>query len=187
MGESGRNDPGALNSAVYLDRDGVINSVELKDGRPHPPGSLKSFSFLPGVGDAVAALSNGGYKIIVVTNQPDVATGRQEQSVVDEMHQKIRASMPVDDIKVCFHIDEDGCECRKPKPGMLLEAASEWSIDLDVSFMVGDRWRDVAAGKAAGCRTILIQSNYSERQADNPDSVVGSLLEASNLILSGNV
>ena len=187
MGESGRGAEGPLSRAVFLDRDGVINSVELKDGRPYPPGSLRGFHFLPGVRHAVAALSSGGYKIIVVTNQPDVAKGQQKQSVVDAMHRKVRASLPVDEIKVCFHVDEDKCGCRKPKPGMLLEAASEWSIDLDLSFMVGDRWRDVAAGKAAGCRTILIRANYEEQQAENPDAVVGSLLEASNLILSGKV
>ena len=176
-----------MNRAVFIDRDGVVNNVKLRDGRPYPPAGLHELELLPGVGQAVEALRAAGYLVIVVTNQPDVVLGLQKREVVEAIHQRIQQSMVLDDIKVCYHVDEDGCACRKPKPGMLMEAASEWSIDLEKSFMVGDRWRDIDAGKAAGCRTILVNAKYAERQAVNPDSIVDSLLNASDLILSGSV
>ena len=168
---------------MFLDRDGVINRAVLRDGKPYPPATLKEFELLPGVERATLALRKAGFLIIAVTNQPDVATGIQRREVVEAMHNTLRASGLCDDVKACYHTDADGCVCRKPKPGMLIEAAREWQIDLVRSFMVGDRWRDVAAGKAAGCYTFFIDYGYRERSADNPDAVVSSLEEASRLIL----
>jgi len=155
----------------------------VRNGRPYAPTSLDEFELLPGVDEAVASLRRAGFLLIVVTNQPDVATGEVSASVLDAMHQKLRALLTLDDIKVCCHVDTDGCLCRKPRPGMLLEAAREWSIDLDRSFMVGDRWRDVSAGKAAGCTTLFVDCGYAERQVDAPDFVVTSLAEAVRIIL----
>ena len=144
---------------------------------------LEEFELLPGAQQTIEALHKAGLLIIVVTNQPDVATGAQRREVVEAMHDKLRTVGLCDDIKVCYHTDVDGCECRKPKPGMLIEAAREWQVDLSHSFMVGDRWRDVAAGKAAGCFTFFIDCEYRERRADDPDAIVGSLEEAGRLIL----
>jgi D-glycero-D-manno-heptose 1,7-bisphosphate phosphatase len=169
--------------AVFLDRDGTINRAVVRDGKPYPPALLEEFELLPGAEHAIDALRKAGFLIIVVTNQPDVATGVQRREVVEAMHSKLHAVGLCDDVKVCYHTDADGCDCRKPKPGMLIEAAREWKIDLTRSFMVGDRWRDVAAGKAAGCYTFFIDNKYRERRADNPDRVVGSLQEAGKLIL----
>lgn len=176
-----------MNRAVFLDRDGVINRVVMRSGRPYSPSSVKELEFLPGVAEAINALHGAGFRIIVVTNQPDVATGLQQRAVVEMMHERLRGLFPIDDIKVCYHVDQDGCTCRKPKPGMVLEAAKEWSLDLGHSFVVGDRWRDIQAGQAAGCKTILVGSGYGERPVDNPDAVVNSLLEASVLILSNGI
>lgn len=173
-----------MNRAVFLDRDGVINRVVVRDGRPYSPARLEDLEILPGVGEAVEALRAAGFQIVVVTNQPDVARGLQSLEVIEAMHDRIRAELSVHEIKVCYHVDEDGCECRKPKPGMLLEAAVARSIDLARSYMVGDRWRDIEAGKAAGCSTILVDGDYAERRAENPGAVVNSLLEGSALILS---
>lgn len=173
-----------MNRAVFVDRDGVINRVELRGGRPHPPPSVDELQFLPGVGEAIVALREAGFRIIVVTNQPDVASGAQRREVVEAIHSRLQSAFQIDDLKVCYHVDEDGCSCRKPKPGMLLEAAAQWSLNLVQSYMVGDRWRDVEAGKAAGCRTILIDRRYTDRPAEKPDAVVDSLWEASQLILS---
>lgn len=179
---------GALvNRAVFLDRDGVINQVLLRDGRPYSPASLAELKFLPGVHEAIGALHQAGFRLIVVTNQPDVAKGRQPRDVVEAMNDRILRVLPIDDIKVCYHDDRDGCQCRKPKPGMLLEAARQWSVELGKSFVIGDRWRDVEAGKAVGCKTILIESGYAEKKAEKPDAVVHSLLEASYLILSNEI
>ena len=168
---------------MFLDRDGVINRAIVRDGRPYPPAVLEEFELLPGAKQTIEALHKAGFLIIIVTNQPDVATGVQSREMVEAMHDRLRAVVLCDDIRACYHTDADGCDCRKPKPGMLVDAAHEWQIDLTCSFMVGDRWRDVAAGKAAGCYTFLIDYRYRERRADNPDAVVGSLKEAGKLIL----
>ena len=172
-----------MRQAVFLDRDGVINRAVVKNGKPFPPASLDAFEFLPGVESAALALRKAGFLIVVVTNQPDVATGLQAREVVESMHKKLHDAAICDDIKVCYHTDDDACDCRKPKPGMLLEAAKEWQIDLQRSFMVGDRWRDVAAGKAAGCQTFFIDYQYREQSAEKPDAIVTSLKEAAKLIL----
>ena len=174
-----------MKRAVFIDRDGVINRAVVRDGKPYPPQDLSDFELLPGVPEAVRSLHEAGFRLIVATNQPDVGAGRQTRDNVEAIHAHLRATLPIDDIKVCYHTDADLCACRKPKPGMLLDAAQQWQIDLSSSVMVGDRWRDVDAGKAAGCRTILIESGYDERQAEGFDAAVPSLLEASRLILAG--
>ena len=176
-----------MNRAVFVDRDGVINRVIVRDGKPYSPQGLADFELLPGALEAVRSLHNAGFRVIVATNQPDVGAGRQTRAGVEAIHAHLREALPVDDIKVCYHTDSDGCDCRKPKPGMLLDAAEQWGIDLASSVMVGDRWRDVEAGKAAGCRTILIESTYDERRAEGFDAAVTSLLEASRLILRGRL
>jgi D-glycero-D-manno-heptose 1,7-bisphosphate phosphatase len=170
--------------AVFLDRDGVINRALVRGGRPYPPDALEQFELLPGVVEAVASLRAAGFLVVVATNQPDVASGRQRREVVEAMHERIRRFVPVDAIKVCYHGEADGCCCRKPRPGMILEAAEEHSVDLARSFMVGDRWRDVGAGRAARCGTILVGDGYGEIFPDPPDASVRSLREAADLILS---
>lgn len=169
-----------------MDRDGVINQAAVREGRPYPPATLEQFELLAGVPEAIESLRRAGFKVIIVTNQPDVATGVQRREVVESMHDRLRTLGLCDDIKVCYHTDSDDCECRKPKPGMLIEAAREWGINLTDSFMVGDRWRDVAAGKAAGCFTYFLDYEYLEQRADGPDAIVGSLEEAGRLILGKN-
>lgn len=173
-----------MNRAVFLDRDGVINRVILRGGRPCSPCSIEELEFLPGVGEGIEALRRAGFRIIVVTNQPDVATGLQARSVVELMHRRLHDLFPIDNIKVCYHVDRDNCLCRKPKPGMLLQAAKELDLDLKQSFVVGDRWRDIEAGRAAGCKTILVGGGYGEKLIESPDAVVTSLWEAARMILS---
>jgi D-glycero-D-manno-heptose 1,7-bisphosphate phosphatase len=177
----------AARAAVFLDRDGVLNEAVVRDGKPYPPDSLETLRICDGVAEGLEALRAGGYRLIVVTNQPDVGAGRQQQDVVEAIHDHMRHRLPLDEVRVCYHVDADGCECRKPKPGMLLGAAAAWQIDLGRSFMVGDRWRDIEAGRAAGCRTILIGSGYAERPATGFDQQVESLLEASRFILNQEV
>lgn len=176
--------PSLINRAVFLDRDGVINRVFVRDGVVHPPQRPADFELLPGVEEAVRLLRSAGFRLVVVTNQPDVGAGRQAQSVVEEIHRHLLTLLPIDEVRVCYHTDEDGCACRKPKPGMLLDAAGRWGVDLAASVLVGDRWRDIDAGRAAGCRTILIESDYDEGQAAGYDAAVPSLLDASLLILN---
>lgn len=172
-----------MKSAVFLDRDGVINANLERNGRPVAPTSLAEFRLLPGVENAVRQLKDSGFLVIVITNQPDVADGRTARSTVDAMHDLIRRKLAVDDIRVCFHNDSAGCSCRKPKPGMILDAAAEHGIDLAASYLVGDRWRDVAAGRAAGCVTFFIDYGYKQDGPNLPDRVVKSLPEATAIIL----
>ena len=170
--------------AVFLDRDGVINHAVVRGGKPYPPDSLESLQILPGVGEALSRLREAGFLNVIVTNQPDVATGKQRREVVEAMHTFLEKNLSIDLIKVCLHADADNCACRKPKPGMLLEAARELNIDLARSFMVGDRWRDVAAGQAAGCQALFIDCGYSEKRPDKPYLAVKSLSEAAAVIAS---
>lgn len=174
----------AQRRAVFLDRDGVINRSTVRDGKPYPPATVAEFEFLPGVDEAVSRLRQAGFVVIVVTNQPDVANGITPRATVDAMNSLVTEKLGVDQVKVCFHTDRDNCECRKPKPGMLLEAAREWNIDLERSFMVGDRWRDIDAGRAARCKTILVGEGYSADKKAAPDLFAASLLAASQIILS---
>ena len=183
MGRIGPAETLAAKRAVFLDRDGVLNRSLVRGGRPYAPTSLDEFELLPGVVEAVSELRNAGFVLVVVTNQPDLASGRIRLEVTEAIHQKLRSLLPVHDIKMCRHVDRDECPCRKPKPGMLFEAARDWSIDLERSLMVGDRWRDVSAGKAAGCRTIFVDHGYAEELVDAPDFVVTSLSEAVKIIL----
>lgn len=169
--------------AVFLDRDGVLNRAIVRDGKPYPPSGPGDFEVLPGVVEACKALRGAGFLLVVVTNQPDVARGTQRQEVVEAIHDILRAQVPVDDIRVCYDDDGDGCTCRKPQPGLLLKAAEEWQIDLVESFMVGDRWKDIEAGRRAGCATVLIDCAYAEALRSVPDYQAGSLAEAAAWIL----
>jgi D-sedoheptulose 7-phosphate isomerase len=170
--------------AVFLDRDGVINRAFVHDGKPCSPPTAEDLEILPGVPEALRELKAYGYKLLVVTNQPDVGRGTLSQETLDAMHRQLRSQLPIDDIFECTHSERAHCDCRKPLPGMLLEAAKKYDIDLANSFMVGDRWKDIDAGYNAGCRTILIDYGYSERPPDHaPDLRVRSLREAADWII----
>ncbi|MGA7805244.1 D-glycero-alpha-D-manno-heptose-1,7-bisphosphate 7-phosphatase [Bradyrhizobium sp.] len=142
--------------AVFLDRDGVLNANIERDGRPVAPWRREDFRILPGVPEAVGELKRAGFVTVVVTNQPDIANGRTQPATLAAMHEELRRHVEIDDIRVCPHVDADACACRKPKPGMIEDAAAEHSVALDQSWLVGDRWRDIAAAHAAGCRSILV-------------------------------
>ena len=175
---------GRMRRAVFLDRDGVILRAIVRDGRPIAPASLEEAAYDPDAPAAIQRLRAAGFLTIVVTNQPDVGSGLLRAEAVEAIHADLRARLPVDDIKVCYHTSDDACACRKPKPGMLLDAARAWGVDLARSVMIGDRWSDIAAGRAAGCKTVLIDAAYAERAAEAPDATVRSLAEASQVILS---
>lgn len=175
-----------MQKAIFLDRDGVINKAIVQNGKPYPPATVEDIVFPSGTIEAIDSMRSSGYLVIVVTNQPDVAKGIQSKETVEAVHELIKQRFHVDDIKVCYHIDEDNCCCRKPKPGMIIDAAKEHTIDLKRSYMIGDRWLDIEAGKTAGCKTILVQPEiaYNETQAQGMDATVASLYEAAIFILS---
>jgi D-glycero-D-manno-heptose 1,7-bisphosphate phosphatase len=175
---------GEVTKAVFLDRDGVLNVAMVRDGRPYPPAGLDQLRIYPEAADALACLKQAGYLLIVVTNQPDVARGTQSRAAVEAMNAAIGTALPVDEFLVCWHDDGEGCDCRKPKPGLVMAAAEAHQIDLTQSFLVGDRWRDIDCGAAAGVRTVLIDRQYRERSASSaPDHVADSLASAAAWIL----
>jgi D-glycero-D-manno-heptose 1,7-bisphosphate phosphatase len=150
----------ALRRAVFLDRDGVLNRAVVRDGKPYPPASLEELEILPGVPEALAQLREAGFLLIVVTNQPDVARGTQRRERVEAINNALKSALPLDEVVTSY---EDGdSPRRKPNPGMLLEAAERYRIDLARSFMIGDRWKDVETGRRAGCRTVFIDYGYRE-------------------------
>lgn len=175
----------AIQRAVFLDRDGVINRALERDGKPYPPSSLAEFEILPDVPEACRRLKDAGFLLVVATNQPDVGRGTLALSVVEEIHTHLRAQLPIDRIEVCTHPGKGAsdCDCRKPRPGMLLRSARELNIDLRQSWMVGDRWRDIDCGHAAGCRTIFIDYGYDEALRQVPEFRVRNLGEAAEIIL----
>lgn len=165
-----------MRQAVFLDRDGVINRSLIRDGKPFAPVNTSEFELLPGVAIALQQLRSRGFLNIVVTNQPDLATGKQRREEIEALHESLLTELAIDAFKVCGHVEADACACRKPKPGLLLEAAREYGINMGQSYMVGDRWRDVAAGQLAGCRTcFFIDYGYAEKRPEQPFVVVKSL------------
>jgi D-glycero-D-manno-heptose 1,7-bisphosphate phosphatase len=172
-----------MKRAVFLDRDGIINRAIVRDGKPFPPDNFDQLEILPGVREALDKLHAANYLLIVVTNQPDVARGTAKKEDVEKMNAYLSSQLPIDEFRTCYHDNHDGCHCRKPLPGSLLDAAQQHQIDLSKSFMVGDRWRDIEAGAAAGCKTFYINYRYSERTPETPDFIVSSLLEVKKIIL----
>lgn len=172
--------------AVFLDRDGVLVAPEFRDGRSFAPRTLEAFQVYPAAKQALNRLRGAGFLLVVVTNQPDIGNGKISAGVVAQMHDILYKALPIDRIELCPHGQGDKCDCRKPKPGMLLRAAEACGIDLGKSYMVGDRASDVEAGKAAGCKTVFIDLQYaSELKPDRPDHVAQSIVDAADIILRG--
>jgi D-glycero-D-manno-heptose 1,7-bisphosphate phosphatase len=172
--------------AVFLDRDGVINRALEHEQKPFPPTSIAEFEIYPEVPEACRRLKQAGFLLVVATNQPDVGRGTLAREIVEKIHAHMLAQLPIDRVEVCYHPGQglSNCDCRKPKPGMLLRAARELKIELPQSWMVGDRWRDVDCGHAAGCKTILVERNYAETLHQQPDFSAGNLAEAADIILT---
>jgi D-glycero-D-manno-heptose 1,7-bisphosphate phosphatase len=171
--------------AIFLDRDGVLNRPIIRDGRSYPPAQVEHLEIYDGLREQLERLKGRGFVLIVVTNQPDVARGTTLMETVEEINEAIAREIPaIDKFMVCFHDNGDGCECRKPKPGMLLSSAEEFDVDLGRSYMIGDRRSDVEAGIAAGSRTIFIDRAYKEPRPKRYDYKVSSTQEALTIIES---
>lgn len=167
-----------MKKAVFFDRDGVLNRSLVVNFRPYGPKSVEEFVLDENIAE-LSRLRDLGYLLIVTTNQPDVANGIITREFVDQLHGILSDAFTFDDILVCYHNNKDACDCRKPEPGMLHQARDKYGIDLTKSYMVGDRWRDVLAGQAAGCTTLLIDHGYKEEAPDfKADFSCHSLLSA---------
>lgn len=169
--------------AVFLDRDGVLNDAIVRNGRPYSPQDAGELIITKGARSALEELKREGFVLIVVTNQPDIARGKTTRAKVDRINAQLAAILPLDAIEICEHDDQDQCDCRKPKPGMILRAQEKFGVNLARSFIAGDRWRDIEAGRRAGCRTILIGDGYSEIFPHAPTIQLASLPLAASWII----
>ena len=158
-----------MRKAAFLDRDGVINKSFIKNGFPFAPLLFSQLEILSGVKESIIKLQKLNFVCLVVTNQPDVSRGKIDKKYVIIMNNYLKEEVKLDDIFVCYHDDNDNCKCRKPKPGLILEASKKWNINLKKSYMIGDRWKDIEAGRNAGCKTIFIDYNYKEPKPQNPN------------------
>jgi D-glycero-D-manno-heptose 1,7-bisphosphate phosphatase len=190
------------NRAIFLDRDGVINKVVYHQdiGLLDSPFTLEQFKLLPGAAKAVRLINRMGFKAVLVSNQPGVAKGHFDLDVLEKMEKKMKKALAkgdalLDEIYYCPHHPKEGkgkykrvCNCRKPKPGLLLKAAKDMDIDLKRSYMVGDSISDIQAGEKTGCTTILIGNHKCDlcklltKEKVKPDYIVSDLYNAIKLI-----
>ena len=167
-----------MRRAIFLDRDGTLNKAFIKNGLPFSPSSFNEFEILPGVKESLLKLKKLNFVCLLITNQPDVSRGKIKKNVVIQMNNFLKSEIKLDDIFVCYHDDHDNCECRKPKPGLLLNAKKKWNINLNKSYMIGDRWKDIQAGINAGCKTVFINNNYKDNKEIKANFITDSLLDA---------
>ena len=172
------------NRAVFLDRDGVLIRAIVRNGKPYSARTPEQIEILEGVSAACIQLSELGYLLIMITNQPEIARGSVARAFVDESNRRIADSLRLTDVRMCAHDDIDGCECRKPLPGLITQAAKDHAVDLASSIVVGDRWRDIEAGRRAGCKTVFVEHGYEEPLPSSPDHIAASLLASVDWIRS---
>lgn len=172
-----------MKKAVFLDRDGVLNHVVIKNGKPCPPSDLDNLQVFEGAKESINALKKANWLVIVLTNQPDVARNITSKKNVEKINSHLKLILQFDEIYTCYHDNDDFCDCRKPKPGMLVTASRKNNIILKNSYMVGDRWSDIDAGNKVGCKTIFIDYDYNEKRPVNFNYKVKSINEAAKIIL----
>lgn len=170
------------NKAIFLDRDGIINKPVIRNNKPFTPENISEFEFTDGIREVLKELKRLEFLLFVVTNQADVSRGKRTKENVEEISKFIVKELLLDKVYCCYHDNKDNCECRKPKPGMLLTASKEYNVDLAKSYFVGDRWSDIEAGKNAGCKTIFVDYGYDEKLKSKPDFSIKSVSEISRCI-----
>ncbi|HUX11826.1 MAG TPA: HAD-IIIA family hydrolase [Spirochaetia bacterium] len=171
--------------ALFLDRDGVLIESVVVDGKPYPAPDVKAVRFVPGAAQLCSTARELGFRLVCVTNQPDVARGTTARETVEEINRFVGEKLGIEDFRVCFHDDADRCQCRKPAPGLLLAAARDHDLDLAASYMIGDRWKDIEAGKRAGCRTIFVDYHYDEAVKSEPDFRISRVADARAILQRG--
>tara|TARA_B100001250_G_C19474946_1_gene646163 strand:+ start:174 stop:692 length:519 start_codon:yes stop_codon:yes gene_type:complete len=171
-----------MKKAIFLDRDGVLNNVNINNGKPFSPSSFKDFKLLPNVKSTIKKFKLLNYLCIVITNQPDISRGKISKNEVIKMNNFLKKQIEIDDLFVCYHDDDDKCECRKPKPGLLFFAKKKWGIDFEKSYLIGDREKDIFAGNLAGCKTIFIDNDYGEKKPSSQNFTITSLEQSLKII-----
>jgi D-glycero-D-manno-heptose 1,7-bisphosphate phosphatase len=149
-----------MKQAVFIERDGVLNRVKVERQQQVSPLTLEEFQVIQEGAPLLKRLKASGLLVIVTTNQPGLSRGYQSRRELDRMHDLLRKTFPLDDLLVCAHDETDRCPCRKPKPGLLIEAGFKWKLDLDRSFVISDKWQDAEAARIAGCTSLLLESPW---------------------------
>jgi D-glycero-D-manno-heptose 1,7-bisphosphate phosphatase len=145
---------------IFLERDGVLNHVRVERNHQVSPMCMAEFKVIKETAPLLQKLKAAGLVLIVTTNQPGLSDGRLSRRELDRMHDTLRRLLPVDDIFVCPHAEIDQCPCRKPKPGLLIEAKFKWHLDMDRSFVISDKWQDAETARAAGCTSVMLKSPW---------------------------
>ena len=174
------------NKCVFLDRDGVLNHAIVKDRKPYSPRIISEFTLMPHVVENIKQLRNWDYLTIIITNQPDIATGKLSLKTLELFHNILKSKLELTDIYFCPHLESDNCTCRKPNCGMINDAVNKYNINLNESFVIGDRWRDIDCGVKSGCKTIFLDYDYDEKLKSTPDAIVTNLSLAVKLIQKWN-
>lgn len=172
--------------AVFLDRDGVLNAVVHRGDVVSSPRTVDELQIVPDAPAALSRLRDAGFRLFVVTNQPDVSRGKMTADALETIHRRLAAALPVEAISACLHDNADNCACRKPKPGLLLDLAARRDLDLADSWMVGDQDRDIDCGRAAGVRTVLLDRDYNSGVGAAADATTSTLSQAVDAILGVN-
>jgi D-glycero-D-manno-heptose 1,7-bisphosphate phosphatase len=152
-----------MKRCVFIERDGILNEVRVGPKNQIAPLTLEEFKVNASAVAPLRRLKSAGFVLIVTTNQPGLSRGYQSRHELDRMHDLVRRTFPVDDILVCPHDENDHCPCRKPRPGLLIEAAFKWHVNLDHSFVISDKWQDAEAARTAGCTSLLVNSPWVGR------------------------
>lgn len=150
------------NKAFFFDRDGILNKSILKKNKPYSPRNLRELILNFELVEFIKKLKKKNFKIIVITNQPDIKSGKLSKYTLRIINLIIKKKFYIDDFFICIHGRNENCHCRKPKPGLIIKASKKWNINLKESFFVGDRLKDMRAGEIVGCNTIFIDYDYDE-------------------------
>jgi D-glycero-D-manno-heptose 1,7-bisphosphate phosphatase len=149
-----------MKKAVFIERDGILNEVQVGPKNQIAPLTLEEFKVKKDAEPLLRKLKKAGFVLIVTSNQPGLSRGYQSRRELDRMHEVLRRSFPLDDLMICPHEEDDHCPCRKPRPGLLIEAAFKWHLNLDHSFVISDKWQDAEAARTAGCTSLLLKSPW---------------------------
>lgn len=171
-----------MEKAIFWDRDGVINEVTVLDGKPYSPRKFADFKLTEEIVNCLKKTKELKYKNIVVTNQPDINRGLMSIDELNKMHDLLIKELSIDEVNVCPHDNKDGCNCRKPAPGLIINSATKNNIDLSKSYVIGDTMRDIEAGRAAGCKTILLVRDYNALAIPRSEYTINKLYEIFSII-----
>ena len=147
--------------AAFIERDGLLNRVRIEHDFPVTPMRLKDFRVCSEAAPLVDRLHEAGFLVIATTNQPAISDGDLSRRELDLMHEKLTRELGLDDVLICPHSEADRCPCRKPKPGLFIEAGFKWRLDLERSVVISDKWQDAEAARIAGCTSILVESPWN--------------------------